>query len=242
MPDLTPEEWLEQYLDTSEGYPPFEGRVDDAIFSTDARFQNGQQMLLIWKMTVTEGDKAGEQREQFWGVGKIGSGWNSPDGGKTLVNREGKKIHKSSGYGRGVIAKALGQFGLGPAISAAGGPLNAATWKGSVWVIGDEQVDYGGDIGNRTVKTVLEYKGGLGGAPAPSGVLGEVPAPTATDQFNAVLGALTQTERAFLEEQARTGGNLSDWALTNMPGKMADATFRAAIIDPKFKDALLEVV
>lgn len=87
---------------------------------------------------------------------------------------------------------------------------------------------------------MLAYKGGFGGtatattsAPAPADSL---------DRFNTILAMLTQTERAFLEEQARNGANLSDWAITNMPAKMSDAEFRGAIVDPEFSKALLATI
>lgn len=231
---MSPEEFLEKYLEP-DNFGPVTGKVIQSVFSTDARFQNGQQMLLIWTIETADGST----RDQFWGVGKVGSGWHSPDGGTTVANRDGKKLHGLSGYFRGVLTPCA-KWNLGSEIEAAGGPMNAKAWVGTSWTVGSEKVDFKGTgddgqpIGARDLAVLVEYLGGFGTAP--------VAAPaTVTGKFDELLATLTQTERAFLEEQAKQGGNLSDWAITNMPGKMSDPGFMAAIVDPEFKNALLGV-
>lgn len=137
-------EWTESGL-----LDDFDGQVTDAYFATDARVRNGEVLCLFLKMQTN--DPENPETEQRW---TCGPGWSSQDGGKHAVHVDDrpdklKKFNNNSGYGRFIVK--MVKLGMGDVIAAGGGPRSVQVWVGAAFHWRRETIDYGGDIGERTM-------------------------------------------------------------------------------------------
>lgn len=144
----------------------FDATVVDSRFGTDSRFQNGEQMLLIWTLNGTDADGAPFEDEHFIGVGKA---WVTHDGGRSITHESGKDrfFNQNSIYGT-IIGRAVSEFGMKDLLTARGGPMEASVWKGLRFHFKSEEKDYGGDIGKKSRVLPNKFLGEDGGSPGQS--------------------------------------------------------------------------
>lgn len=143
------------------------GEIEDAWFSTDSRYNDGQTLLMFWKMQTDNVDVP-ELEERF----SCGRDWESMDGGKTAEHPQGKnKFHPSSLYGK-IIQRSVNEFGIRELLESRGESYEAAIWPGLRFEMSREAVDYGGEIGKKDRILPQRFMGVVGdggdGAPAPS--------------------------------------------------------------------------
>jgi hypothetical protein len=133
---------------TSTGlYTDFSGVIEDSHFGTDARYNNGETTLLLWKVRpsdieVTTDDGTIELAYP------VGGGWFSYDGGETIEHTDGKsKVNTNAVYGK-IIDWAL-EEGLGDTLRGKGTPLEANVWQGLGFRFEEVEFNYGGEIGKK---------------------------------------------------------------------------------------------
>lgn len=84
----------------------FDAMVVDVKFACDASYNVGQSMLCHLALLSNDPD-VGEQKLML----SVGTGWNSPDGGKTVIHERGKlTFNQTSNYGR--LIKRLNDLGM----------------------------------------------------------------------------------------------------------------------------------
>lgn len=104
----------------------FDAIVVDAHFAPDAQYHSGLVTLLHLTLLSDDPD-VGEQKVMY----SCGSGWNSLDGGKTVVHDKKRvRFMKTSIYGR-IIDRLVDDLGMGDLLRARGyAPFDAGMWIG----------------------------------------------------------------------------------------------------------------
>lgn len=110
----------------------YDGTVLEAWFSSDSRYNNGQTLMMFWKIKLDRPElfpmiAEGETQERW----PCGDGWESVDGGETAEHPGGseKKFHANSQYGQ-LIKKAIKDMGIGDILDKRGTPQEAKVWAG----------------------------------------------------------------------------------------------------------------
>src|SRR6516165_2687832 len=130
------QQWMPDAGSTFEpGNGSFTGHIFDAEWATDAGYLAGSVLRLLWKIKVSEplDWSAFDGTDVFNCWWTIGAGWETHDGGRTVVNTDDtpallKGFRNNTLYSRilGWAAKAQ----LKERINEAGGPRVAAAWTG----------------------------------------------------------------------------------------------------------------
>jgi hypothetical protein len=199
---------LDESWETETGLlDEYTGTIVRSWFATDARYQDGAVILLHWEIQTTDPDTP-EVLEKF----PVGGGWDSPDGGTSVVHEKGKqKFNKNSIYGK-IVDRVTSSDGVLHDVAAVvrgrGRPTNASIWDGLTFQFKREEFDYGGDIGKKSRVMPIKFLGENAQpalALAPSTTT-EAPAPAAapvtSDVDPVVLAKLTNAAKASDSHQA----------------------------------------
>lgn len=208
---------LDEAYETETGFlDEYDGTITRSYFATDSRYQDGNVLLLHWDITTTDPDVP-EVTEKF----PIGSGWDSSDGGKTVVNEKGKqKFNKSSIYGKIVDSATSGEIvEVLPVLKSRGRPTVAAIWDGLSFHFKRKEFDYGGEIGVKARVMPIKFLGENAQVQMPTTA---APAAAAADTTSAdplVLARLrvaakdAASHQAFLDAAMEIDGVTSNDAL-----------------------------
>lgn len=177
--------------DNSSGFlTEFTGEVTDSWFATNPKVNEGQTLILHWKLENIEPTDPDEETEltEITQNYACGSGWVSEDGGKTASHPAGPKrmFHASTLYGK-IIDTTAGRLegygdnattpdgekvkvdltGLMDVIRERGNPTDAEVWKGLKFRFSEVRFDYGVNkktqekiVSNRTMP--VEFLGVIG--------------------------------------------------------------------------------
>lgn len=115
------------------GFPTdYSATVVDAWFGVPEDTRRGTNMMMVWKMQLDDPANFPQADGGIWEESfGCGDGWETPDGGETVVSPgvEDKRFRANSGYGI-VCAKCL-EFGMGELLRSRGGSFREAKiWKG----------------------------------------------------------------------------------------------------------------
>lgn len=223
---------LDEAWETESGLlEQYTGTITRSWFATDARYNDGNTMMLHWEI-ATNDPEIPEVTEKF----PIGGGWDSSDGGATVVHEKGKqKFNNSSIYGKivkrvndadGVLHDVL------PVLKQRGRPTNASIWDGLTFEFKREEFDYGGDIGKKARVMPQKFLGenaqaplavaeAPAAAPAAPAAAAPVAAPAATAvEVDPVVAAKLRqaaknspTHQAFLDAAMEIDGVVTNEAL-----------------------------
>ena len=127
--------------------------IHGAYFAPHADYQDGKQ-LMLWLMGVDESEEPAELRMS------IGSDWESPDGGYTIVHPTKKKQHinKSSIYGFW-ISYCFQLPDLAKTLIERGGPTDARIWIGLKLHVQNRPLHWGGNIEDQDRLMPVEFLG-----------------------------------------------------------------------------------
>jgi hypothetical protein len=133
----------------------YEFVIDHSYFGTDAQYQDGKQLLLIW-----EGHDAADNspaREQY----SIGKGWSTPDFGRTITGM--KNINKNSMYGK-IVEWSIEEHKAGrPALLATllqrGNPMKSDIWEGMKFYMREREIKFGKNLDPVNRVMPVEYLG-----------------------------------------------------------------------------------
>lgn len=206
--------------------------VEDAWFTTDARYNNGESLLLKWKGSAVDADtgealKFGkdEDEDEVEVSFPVGKNWDTNDGGKTAVNEGGKgKFNKNSAYGkiidRALASKKDGGFDIGHILQDRGRPQQADVWKGLKFLMKYEETNYGGEIGIKSRLMPVKFEGeadaGVAGSSATSTPVGETSSDSSSKALEArlkVLAKNSESHSAFVDKALEVDGVADDSTL-----------------------------
>lgn len=200
--------------------------VEESYFTTDARYNSGETLLLRWKGHAVDAD-TGEQvlfgKDEDEEVGEVsfpcGGGWLTNDGGETAEHDSGrakKGFNKNSAYGK-VIDRALGDFNLGQVLMDRGRPQEAKVWVGLKFLMKYEETDYGGEIGKRSRLMPVSFEGEADGgaavpstAAAPTTETANVPSNQVLEDQVKAIAAASSTHSEFLDKALEVEGVSDD--------------------------------
>jgi hypothetical protein len=221
---MTDEATLDESWETETGLlDDYTGTIQRSWFATDARYQDGNVILLHWEIATTDPDTP-EVLEKF----PIGGGWDSNDGGETVAHEKGKqKFNKSSIYGK-IVERVQASDGVlhdaFPTVKSRGRAQNAKVWEGLTFQFKREEFDYGGDIGKKSRVMPVKFLGenaqpALAVADAPTATAA-APAAAPTVEADAVTLALlrkaateSDSHQAFLDAAMAIDGVTTNAAL-----------------------------
>ena len=138
----------------------FDFTVTNAMFATDARYNNGETIMLQLEGTT---DNPDIRETHLWFT--CGKGWVSKDGGATIVHesgKDGKNFNRSCKYAR-LIQRCLDDFGIGDVLDGRGDPWTASTWVGLRFHVNNEQIDYGTGIESKPTAMPTAFLGVVDG-------------------------------------------------------------------------------
>lgn len=111
--------------------------VESSIFSTDATYNNGQTVMLIWTGTTNDADYP--ERSIFI---TLGSGWDTLDGGATIERVDGKPAQFNRSTKMAIlIDRCLNKFGIGDLMRSRGSVFESKIWQGLTFHIEREVLD-----------------------------------------------------------------------------------------------------
>lgn len=216
---------LDESWETETGLlDEYTGTIVRSWFATDARYNDGNTIMLHWEIQTSDPEFP-EVTEKF----PCGGGWDSRDGGATIVHEQGKtKFNQNSIYGRIVksVTDADGQLHDGiTVIKQRGRPTSADIWTGLTFEFKRTEFNYGGEIGKKSRVMPVKFLGegtqislptsnGNGNAaaaapaPAPSAPAVEVDDVTAA-KLRAAAKA-SDTHQAFLDAAMAIDGVVSN--------------------------------
>lgn len=182
-------------------------RVDKSWFATDARYNNGETLLLNWQGAVDQPIGSDGDME-FTASFPVGGGWVSNDGGDTAESEKGRaKFNSSSIYGRivdsAIAEKKDGGLGIGSLVKGRGRPTQAKIWEGLTFRMKQVEFNYGGEIGKKSRLMPVEFLG-ENVDPADFATGGDVRAATGTASTSTETTASAGTLEARLKAMAKT--------------------------------------
>lgn len=214
--------------------------VEESWFATDARYNNGETLLLNWKGTAVDAD-TGEQvlfgkdedETEFEYRIPCGKGWVSNDGGKTADHESGraKGFNKSSIYGR-IIDRALAKDGLniGHILQSRGGnlgPRDASVWTGLKFVMKYEEISFGAGLEARSRLMPVSFVGEADGA---AGGSSTTPAATTEQGGTTPANTVLVTRLRALAKSASNHSEFVDKAL-EIDGVADDSALLESVVD-----------
>lgn len=216
---------------TEEGLQDdFDMTITRSIFTTDARYNNGDTLLLHWEGTTETGDDA----TVLWACG---TGWGTDDGGKTAVHAKGgskKGFNKQSWYGR-LIDRCL-ELAMGPELQQRGKPQIAGVWEGLTLHLKREEVDFGTGIEAKTHLMPTAWRVAGTGTTTTSAPVASTPAasPAATATPATTPSTLAPKWLTLAKVQMAQHPTYMSWleACLELPGAAQDPAFVTALADP----------
>lgn len=166
------------WLAERSGLPDdFACTIERSYFGFDARYQGGQQLLLIWEIS-SDDPEVGEQRI----VWSCGNGWSSPDG-KVAVHERGYEEFVKTSTIRRLVNRIFAENV--PELKGAAevlrqrdnelGPRNAKVWEGLRFHMRRETLEFGKGLEPQERLMPVKFLGVAGekakgkGAPAAKG-------------------------------------------------------------------------
>jgi len=169
----------------------YSGVITSATFTTDARYNSGQTLVIAFEVAVD--DPTDPERAERTQLYSCGSGWTSTDGGRTARHESGREraFNRNSMYGR-VIDWASQQPALMDEFSRRGkGPTDASVWEGIRLRFGTVRVEFGRNLEAQDKTLPVEYLG-TGSAPqSASPAAGQVTVTGAPVSATATSGTAT---------------------------------------------------
>lgn len=219
--------------------------IHGAYFAPHAEYQEGKQ-LMLWLLGTDENNEPAELRMS------IGSDWQSPDGGNTIVHPTKKKQHinKSTIFGNW-ITFCFEIPALAKVLIERGGPTDSRIWVGLVIHLQLKTLHWGGDIKDQDRLMPTEFFGlttdqqpgsvpGMAVAAPPAAPAPAAPAPPAPpvqppgapvqptppqDQVFDPQAALAAARAAQSQPAGQNGSPLYTRAMTLAAGAPDFATF-----------------
>lgn len=228
MADPTTEDIsLDEAWETESGLlDDYTGTIQRAWFATDARYNDGNTIMLHLEIATTDPETP-EVTEKY----PVGGGWDSPDGGASVVHEKGKqKFNKNSALGK-IVDRVTDSDGVlhdaAAVLRGRGRPTTAAIWEGLTFQFKREEFDYGGDIGKRARVMPVKFLGenaqpalALVDAPAattaPAAPVAETTSPDVDPVVAAKLRAAAKSadsHQAFLDAALEIDGVLTNESL-----------------------------
>lgn len=223
--------WLQQ----ETGLPDdFELVIERSYFGTDARYQGGERLLLIWEGTSPD-PEIGEQNCWFG----CGAGWATNDQKIAFHERRKKAQFNQNTPYRRMINKVInmkdenGQYVYAPDRPCRGheevmrilterdsenGAKNAEVWLGMKFRMKRERVDYGPGIEPRDVLLPVEFLGLATQGAAPAASIGKTETATVNKVLQAKLIGLarkSENHDEFQEAAVEIEGVVEDSDLLN---------------------------
>ncbi len=201
--------------------------VDHSYFGTDAAYQDGQQLLLIWEGRDAEDDSP--HTEKF----SVGKGWATEDLGRTMVNPKSMKINNNSIYGRILKWAVENEKPLVALMIERGGDArSSAIWNGLKFQMKVESMNYGKEIGVRERLMPAEFLGVEGEAPKAAAPSVASSQPTSSPVTTSTNGAVSMAEK-ILARLASTSDSFETFVegALELPEVMSDNALRARISD-----------
>lgn len=190
--------------------------IQNASFGFDAKYQNGETLLL--KLDGTVRDEAGSVSEhsQFYSCGK---GWEQANGGRSARREDGndgKNFNRSSGVG--LFIRHMIEAGAADALRGKS-QKDAAAYEGLTLHMKQTEIDYKGEIGVKQVFLPVKFVS-VGGDSAPA-----QSAPEA-EGLSAIL-------RVKLIKAAKDAPSHDDFILAayEIPGVEGNPAAEAAVVD-----------
>lgn len=205
--------------DAPEGskYPAeYDLTIQSAVFAPDARYNNGETLLLQWTGTVSNvSDPNAEIPEWFDSLSfPIGNGWETEDGGKSVTHVETgqDKLFNRSSYAGKLVDACVKEFQISDLLESRGGPYEAKVWEGLTFRIGRKTFDFGSTIGEKVRSFPIRFVGVASDGPT-SGTTQSVSVNNGAD-LKAAVTAIIKSSTDFTEAQAKA---------FNIPGVLEDA-------------------
>ena len=140
----------------------FDFTITEARFAFDAKYNNGETMMLQLEGTT---DNVDVPTTHLWF--NTGKGWVSKDGGQSIVHESGKAdkyFNRGSLIAR-LITRCIDDFNIGDLLNERGEPTQAKVWVGLKFHINNEVIDYGTGIEARPKAMPTAFIGVVGDAP-----------------------------------------------------------------------------
>ena len=212
----------------------YNGTILKSYFGTDARYQNGQVVLLKWDIAGQTDDGPFEDTVLI----SIGANWSTLDGGATIVHDSGKDRYFTGGshYGK-VIARVTGKpedggLDQGELLASRGNPFQAKVWEGLKFHFTRESFNYGGEIGTKEKLMPTAFLGAEGGD-APAATTAPA-APAAVSTGNPTNGATPEPVlRAKLTAAAKSSADFAGFldAAMAVEGVLDNDALMAEVVD-----------
>ena len=208
--------------------------ITHAYFATDARYNNGESLLLHLEGTTDDADMP-ESQVLF----ACGSGWASNDGGKTATHEKGKgRFNRSSWYGR--LIERMKELGGIDALAQRGDATQAQVWEGITLHLVREEVDFGSGIEAKshlmpTAWRVGDVATGKSAAkPTPKAAAMSTAAPTTQSTIPIPETPISPKLLVQAKVLFKKHANYGDWltACMALDGFETDEAFMMAVIDP----------
>ena len=210
--------------------------ITRAYFATDARYNNGESLLLHLEGTTDNADTL-ESQVLF----ACGTGWVSNDGGKTAVHEKGKgRFNRSSWYGR--LIERMKELGGIDALAQRGDATQAQVWEGITLHLVREEVDFGSGIEAKSHLMPTAWRVGdvATGKPAAKSTAKSATVPAAaatpTAQPTAPIPETPISPKLLVQAKVlfKKHTTYGDWltACMALDGFDADEAFMMAVIDP----------
>lgn len=140
---------------TVSGLPDdFDFTITGARFRFDPQYNNGETLLL-----ELEGESDSEDLDRPL-LFPCGSGWDTPDNGKTAVHPRLKGFHKRSHYG--MLIERCRELGIIDLLQKRGAATEAKVWVGLKFHFKREVVSYGAEIGEKEKLLPTAFLGEVG--------------------------------------------------------------------------------
>lgn len=140
----------------------FDFTITNAFFAPDAKYNNGDTLLLQWEGSTDNPDLP---TTHCWFP--LGKGWASTDGGKSIAHDSGKDryFNKNSLMAK-LITRCVDDFGLQDLLAERGGPFEAVVWNGLTFHMKNVPVEFGKGLDPTTKLMPVAFIGAAGAASA----------------------------------------------------------------------------
>lgn len=158
----------------------FDAAIVNSYFGTDARYNNGETMLLKWEITGLDNEGIAFEDTLLITVGK---GWESTDGGQTIRHESGnpKKFFNANSHYGAILDRTIKGLQIGNVLEGRGTPFQASVWTGLNFHFKRESKDYTIDgeakVSNKVMPTAFNGEGAVPAA-APAAAAAPATAPT----------------------------------------------------------------
>jgi hypothetical protein len=215
--------------------------IDEAYFGFDAKYQEGEALLIHWKGRAFEPNGkfdeplliSAEDGNAVHVMYPVGADWDTPDDGKTAAKPGKTAFNQRSIYGMIIQELKTGDVSGGNVVISRGGPRTAAIWEGVKLHLKSREIVYKGlGVTNRLMPVKvygLDRSGSAASsAPATSG--------TGTgDEVAAKRKALLEKARAAKAAEAGGSGNGKPAYVVTLEELAKQSPTHEAFIEPALR-------